>query len=382
MKLIFLILCFFSLYGDECKTEIEKFQFAEKLKEYHKLDNIHFLPIDQKQEKTVQPINGVLGNEFDPAIRDLVRLIQIMNAEQLSFSDLGIDESNNMVVLNISKHVTHFNLNNKPNIKAVTQLLRTMPEKMDLILDEMQIKTDKVYKRLDPSHAGTLYRMIAVIHKVFKEHNIPYWAVAGTYLGALRQKGIIPWDDDGDIQILLKDSYKLTKLANVFSMYGYELAWKPENMVAPKLRLKAEFRRHPNPNFPSVDIFIAMQGAGLSEKDRKDRYYYSIKARKVWPNEFWEKEELFQPSGELNLKEVEFGPVVISVVNAKNAKRYCWTAFGKECFDWAKQTSNHDGSENNLNETFLVTQKAAEFSLPPEWGQGEIEFDRVFYEPL
>ena len=51
------------------------------------------------------------------------------------------------------------------------------------------------------------------IRKVCLAHNIRYWAVGGTALGAMRHKGFIPWDDDFDIAMLRSDYERFWKEA-------------------------------------------------------------------------------------------------------------------------------------------------------------------------
>lgn len=45
-----------------------------------------------------------------------------------------------------------------------------------------------------------------------KKNDIPYWASGGTFLGAIRCKGIIKWDDDLDLCVLYQDRDKLKKV--------------------------------------------------------------------------------------------------------------------------------------------------------------------------
>lgn len=57
-----------------------------------------------------------------------------------------------------------------------------------------------------PSAQGTLRvvqladaEFLSEIAAVFDKHNIPYWISSGTLMGAVRNGGFIPWDDDIDI---------------------------------------------------------------------------------------------------------------------------------------------------------------------------------------
>ncbi len=56
------------------------------------------------------------------------------------------------------------------------------------------------------------YEVLLEIRRICEKYNITYYLSGGTYLGAVRHKGFIPWDDDMDIAIPRTD---FIRFANV-----------------------------------------------------------------------------------------------------------------------------------------------------------------------
>ena len=54
--------------------------------------------------------------------------------------------------------------------------------------------------------------MLKKLIEFLNENNITYYVWAGTYLGAVRHKGFIPWDDDIDIAITRPEYNKMLKI--------------------------------------------------------------------------------------------------------------------------------------------------------------------------
>lgn len=60
-------------------------------------------------------------------------------------------------------------------------------------------------------------------HEICHRNGLTYYAVGGTAIGAVRHKGIIPWDDDIDVAMPRPDFDRFVQICRTHDLGGYEL---------------------------------------------------------------------------------------------------------------------------------------------------------------
>ena len=168
---------------------------------------------------------------------------------------------------------------------------------------------------IKPATIKKLYQITYDISRILESNDIPFYAEGGTALGAIRNKGIIPWDDDIDFGMLYKYKKKFLALGTVFAKCGYSIVkvWFGYKIFPAKAKLIKGF----NWAYPFVDIFFV-------KKMERRIVLASKEARDTWPKSYYNEDE-FQP-----FQKVPFGDFMIPVV--QNVRQVLDRQYGK---DWS-----------------------------------------------
>lgn len=167
-----------------------------------------------------------------------------------------------------------------------------------------------------------LYKLMNVAHSILLNNNIIYYANGGTLLGAIRHKGIIPWDDDLDVEVGYRDFEKLLspKVVKEFRDRGYTIKKHIEKLgkgeeynwvKATKGKAGIDF-------FPVK--FVKERGTG-----RWRTQFVSPYVNMLWKNYYFYVDEL------LPLQVAKFGAGKILI--PRDGKPYLTRGYGN---DWSK----------------------------------------------
>ena len=158
-------------------------------------------------------------------------------------------------------------------------------------------------QRFSKEKVGLLYKTFRVIDLLFRKNDVAYWLDGGSLLGAVRHGGFIPWDYDGDIEILAGDVFKVIGLEDEFANYGITLSTKWLKNYG---RIVLTEPVH-------VDIFLTRW-----IKKQSVLVLFDKASRKAYRKNLFRKKDLFP------LKRMMFGPVEVNVPNDSEAyiRRY------------------------------------------------------------
>jgi lipopolysaccharide cholinephosphotransferase len=175
--------------------------------------------------------------------------------------------------------------------------------------------SENVLKKTSQTMVDIIYDTLEITHDLLTKAKINYTILGGTMLGSKRHGGLIPWDDDGDIGIEIKDEQKLLALKDAFAdrdfvlgpepLFGYRV-WHRDRTV-----LQERYQLH----VPFVDIFMI--------KNDSNRYHYTTKKIK----EMYPGEPL--PYGCFErLIDASFGHLTLRGLNDNDAREHLTTQYG------------------------------------------------------
>ncbi len=287
---------------------------------------------------------------------------------EISYNDIDLQHGSQdqLVIRNGEESIPDFlindasNLNKRKKLNYTHRFLNTAPKDIqDKMLNAIGVRTEVVFDPLDPKIAGTLYRQLKVISKIFRENGIRFWLSSGTYLGYVRHDGIIPWDDDIDIQVHHEDREKILGLASEFAKYGLLVHDQHKEKFSIKVCEMCDPKtNYAKSDYPAVDIFTAKQDG--------DYFYFGYEnARKAWPEDRWHKDDI------ANLKRVKFGPGIdVYVPNSPNLAEngngddnyYLRENYGKDWYYLAYRIWNHAERRSfKKEEVFIQDHKPVDF---------------------
>ncbi|MEG1457924.1 MAG: LicD family protein [Acetivibrio sp.] len=172
--------------------------------------------------------------------------------EQLE--DFGYREENIVKVLDFKKELNDYSFADRSNC-------------VEMSMEEIKREQLQVLKFLD---------------RICKENNIRYYLTYGTLLGAVRHSGYIPWDDDIDILVEIKDLKRLVEILKDNEDYTMISCFNTENYFEEFAMLTSNHTISDINNFPvqmSAGVFVELfplSGLPSGEKEYED-YIIHIK---------------------------------------------------------------------------------------------------------
>jgi len=78
--------------------------------------------------------------------------------------------------------------------------------------------------RLEGKNVEIALKLLRDVTTELEKSGISYWLEGGTLLGVIRENRLLPWDNDMDISMYIKDRWKLVQVAIKLFFKGYRIS--------------------------------------------------------------------------------------------------------------------------------------------------------------
>lgn len=191
------------------------------------------------------------------------------------------------------------------------------------------LKKKKYWEKRNKEKIDRLYQALDEVIPYIKDQK--YFLIGGTLLGAVRDSSVVPWDDDIDIGIYVKDPEKVPE---VFQSIKDKLAEKYTITVGVKNSSMTIDKE--------VDIVMF-----TTHEDGMIRFY-SYVHRNLWPDEY------FYPDEIKNLVKIKFGNKYYPVPS--NTKNVIRRHYGDNCLKKKKITHIHSSTKFRFEPEYFLEQ--------------------------
>lgn len=206
------------------------------------------------------------------------------------------------------------------------------------------------FKFVKPDTVKIIYKLLYLLDKIFRENDLEYWIEGGTLLGAVRHGGIIPWDDDGDVEIWEKDIPKLMSLKEIFQKHNIILmeTWFGFKIFPKDGKQIKGFKWR----YPAIDIFPMKKNPMtlndfdstymdnvLTGSDSRLRYSYP-RAQRAFGNCSLDENKMYP------LERYKFGSFEMTSVAKNHVDEYLNRCYGDDWSEYAYQMFDHENEKS------------------------------------
>lgn len=144
--------------------------------------------------------------------------VVIKNEDMDTFFDL-LNENSNILTIT-EKEIDTYEIQMKD--EEFAYIVKIHPD-VESSKEEVNVVTDEF--------VDNLYDLTKLMDYFLKKHDIPYWLIGGSLIGALRNTpgGPIKWDDDVDVAIIKKYKKKLLKMMKHDEEFKSRIEYKNHN---------------------------------------------------------------------------------------------------------------------------------------------------------